>query len=186
MFKPLSLEKYSPDRFAIYVSREVRAGTPNYREVIRAEIGRILSAKGDNFKRLLDLERLPSYPDVGVSIAHCPEASCFALDFSGTPIGIDVEKKSRVSLGLLQRICTQREIGACPEAAHLFTAKEAIWKALNQERRWQVISQFEVGDWTHVDKGLYSFTLPKEQSKPIYQGVSTSIYNCSLSVFPVC
>ena len=86
-------------------------------------------------------DRAPIWPDGMIgSIAHCNSVAIAALAPAGTAgsIGIDIEENTPLPRDLWDTICTPRELGwlaTQPDdqhatlAKHIFTAKEAIYKA---------------------------------------------------------
>lgn len=77
---------------------------------------------------------LPDHPELSVSISHCRAAVAVAVSPEGR-VGIDVECRRKIGDGLMERVCTAKELAAVRAAAdptmaflQLWTRKEAVLK----------------------------------------------------------
>jgi 4'-phosphopantetheinyl transferase EntD len=79
-------------------------------------------------------DRSPAWPDgVAGSISHCRHLAAVAVSRDLPSIGVDVECTHRLRPGTLPAILTAAELARAPvepEATALFSAKEAIFKAI--------------------------------------------------------
>lgn len=79
---------------------------------------------------------LPDLPHLHISISHCRKAVAVAVSETGR-VGIDVESQRRVSVSLMERVCTATELESIGKAdrpdmrfLQLWTRKEAVLKCL--------------------------------------------------------
>lgn len=77
---------------------------------------------------------LPDHPELSVSISHCRRAVAVAVSPEGR-VGIDVECRRKIGIGLVERVCNERERAEVHAAAdptmaflQLWTRKEAVLK----------------------------------------------------------
>lgn len=77
---------------------------------------------------------LPDHPELSVSISHCRKAVAVAVSQEGR-VGVDVECRRRIGVGLMERVCTAEELDAVRADAdptmaflQLWTRKEAALK----------------------------------------------------------
>lgn len=102
------------------------ATNPQYKELIYAALDQALQKSPKAFS----------------SISHTHSEGGFAV--SAFPVGFDVEITSRVTLDLLGRISTEKELSSAPDWASLWCAKEAAFKALKHFQQPKVVSQIEI------------------------------------------
>ncbi|GIL17307.1 MAG: hypothetical protein BroJett040_10580 [Oligoflexia bacterium] len=93
------------------------------------------------------------------SISHTSLLGGFAYTREPLQIGFDLEVTDRVRPEIIQRMSTPAELAAAPGPAHLWCAKEAIFKALVGATQPQVISALEVGDWKREESQIETFCL---------------------------
>ncbi len=88
------------------------------------------------------------------SISHCPNMGGFVASHKPVRLGLDVEENVRVTDEILQRMFSKNEIALCPERKALWTAKEALFKALKEEGQPAVLSDLPELEWVKVDTDL--------------------------------
>ena len=142
--------------FEFYQNPEWSSQSLQYRQKIRNFIfERVCSDT-----HVLDLERPPEIPRARISISHNQKCGGFALlrelpseDFTfneDTGLGFDVELNERCRMPIVRRVCTEGECDIAPNAAALWTAKEAAYKAIPKHRQPFTISMVEVGNWSEL------------------------------------
>lgn len=91
---------------------------------------------------LLDLEVLPKLKKGFVSISHARGLGGYA--YSADWLGFDLETDARVRPELAARISTMEEFSAAPDAASLWCAKEAAYKALAFVEQPTMVTDFSL------------------------------------------
>lgn len=91
------------------------------------------------------------------SISHCPLLGGFVK--SPLPVGIDIEITGRVQWRVVHRVSSQIECSEAPNAAALWSAKEASYKALKHYSQPSVLSQISIGVWEKIDSQTEKFEL---------------------------
>ncbi len=133
-----------------------------YRQEIRQKLydycsKNIPEIKTNEQEKLLDLDKVPNLPGVGISITHCPSVGGFTLSSSHKNIGFDIEESKRIQKEPILRVCTENEVNSAPSIAHLWTAKEASLKSFFRVERPKVISQINIFDWKKKQDNTYLF-----------------------------
>lgn len=90
---------------------------------------------------LLDLNKRPKTNDWNFSISHSDKVGGYIQ--SDQILGMDIERSERVQRRIIQRVSSEKEMAEAPGPDYLWTAKEAVFKALSLE----VMSQAVVGQW---------------------------------------
>ncbi|AZZ35405.1 hypothetical protein CIK05_00845 [Bdellovibrio sp. qaytius] len=90
---------------------------------------------------LLDLNNRPKTADWNFSISHSDKIGGYIQ--SDQIIGMDIERSDRVQKKVVERVSSAIEMSEAPGTDYLWTAKEAVFKALSLE----VMSQAVVTDW---------------------------------------
>ena len=90
---------------------------------------------------LLDLNKRPKTKDWNFSISHSDKVGGYIQ--SDQVLGMDIERSERVQRRIIQRVSSEKEMAEAPGPDYLWTAKEAVFKALSLE----VMSQAVVGQW---------------------------------------
>lgn len=123
------------------ILEEFSSKNPNFRLNIRMGIveSNVLTAKENEL--LLDLNQRPKTADWNFSISHSDKIGGYVQ--SDQIIGMDIERSERVLSKTIQRVSSEKEMNEAPGTDYLWTAKEAVFKALSLE----VMSQAVVGDW---------------------------------------
>lgn len=130
---------------------------PFTRAVIRDHIAKTLpDLRPEDMQMLADLKEPPRPFHWSVSVSHCPSLGGWIAAPRPAQIGFDVELKSRIQLDIVQRVSTSDELERAPEASFLWVAKEAFFKALEDEQP-QVLSQVTILDWRALNDGLWSW-----------------------------
>ena len=101
------------------------------------------------------------------SISHCPSMGGFVASHKPVRLGLDVEENSRVTNEVLTRMFSKNEIGSCPMPHALWTAKEALFKALKDEGQPQLLSDLPELEWSKVDTDfpIYKVTVKNLSGK---------------------
>lgn len=94
-----------------------------------------------------DLARRPTHPNFSISISHCPSLGGFGMCPANYYIGLDIEESNRVTSSVAARVANQDEFHLAPPS-HLWCAKEASFKALQQAFKIKVLSDITTRDWT--------------------------------------
>jgi phosphopantetheinyl transferase (holo-ACP synthase) len=134
-----------------YVNPEWGSGHQGHREKIRVALEHQLSTNWakdvsySEYEALKDLDRIPSFKKIHVSISHGQDLGGFVI--SKKPVGFDLELKDRIHEKIVRRISLEREVAEAPSLAHLWAAKEATFKALREFAQPGVISELEIGAW---------------------------------------
>lgn len=170
--KILYIQTSIDPKLRLILNTEWGSKQPDYRLKIR----NVLSTKFSNrFSReqlamLNDLNWVPQCSDGFVSISHCKAVGGFSL--SQLPHGFDVEEKSRISLDILKRTCSDAERTACGEQylERLWVAKESGLKAHSSGYRKQSGQELLLTDlvctgWqSHFENQIFSFRLTSEKT----------------------
>lgn len=123
------------------ILEEFSSKNPMYRLNIRMGIveSNVLS-KEENSK-LLDLNQRPRTTEWNFSISHSDKIGGYVQ--SDQIIGLDIERSERVQKKVIQRVSSSVEMSEAPGTDYLWTAKEAVFKALSLD----VMSQAVVTGW---------------------------------------
>lgn len=92
-------------------------------------------------ENLLNLDLRPKSNDWNFSISHSDKIGGYIQ--SDQIIGMDIERSDRVQRRVIQRVSSEKEMAEAPGPDYLWTAKEAVFKAMSLE----VMSQAVVGEW---------------------------------------
>ncbi|MBE8221231.1 MAG: 4'-phosphopantetheinyl transferase superfamily protein [Bdellovibrionales bacterium] len=110
------------------------------------------------------------------SISHCKSYGVFACSPRGACdnqfIGVDLELSSRVTKEIINRVSTQVEVFDAPSAENLWTAKEASFKSLT-ENKTQVLNDLIIHSWSPF---LKDETLNKQSKKTFFNPKSSWQY----------
>lgn len=114
---------------------------------------------------------LKEFPLVKFSISHCKNYGVFACSPRENNdhqfIGVDLEINVRVTKEIINRVSTPVEVFDAPSAVQLWTAKEASFKSLI-ENKTQLLSDLLIHSWT-----------PLVEGKPVSSSVSSSASTAS-------
>ncbi len=159
MFKKHPLPLTSNTNAELYLSNSINSNCDNFRLLIRKEIYKFLQKQGLANESLQDLSiSPPKLADISLSISHCSLGSVFAYALNSQPLGVDLEDKSRLSDQIIVRISDDEERALSPIPNLLFSAKEALWKAIASSP-WAVptISQIKITQWESVDEKTWQY-----------------------------
>ncbi|MES2803647.1 MAG: 4'-phosphopantetheinyl transferase superfamily protein [Bdellovibrionota bacterium] len=129
---------------------------------------------------LLDLNQRPKTTDWNFSISHSDKIGGYIQ--SDQIIGMDIERSERVLAKTIQRVSSEEEMKAAPGTDYLWTAKEAVFKALALE----VMSQAVVTDWqpcTFVDTYKFRAIAPEGLTLKHNLGYSQRIMDHNWTIF---
>lgn len=123
------------------ILEEFSSSNPVHRLNIRMGIveSNVLTKEETNI--LLDLSKRPKTNDWNFSISHSDKIGGYIQ--SDQILGMDIERSNRVQRRIIQRVSTEKEMAEAPGPDYLWTAKEAVFKALSLE----VMSQVVVCEW---------------------------------------
>jgi hypothetical protein len=127
------------------VLEEFSAKNPVHRLNIRLGIVESNMFTDEENKNLLDLNQRPKSHSFYFAISHSDVVGGYVQ--SDRVIGFDVERSERVLAKTIQRVSSEAEIAAAPAADFLWTAKEAVFKAVSVH----VLSQIEITNWTRLN-----------------------------------
>jgi 4'-phosphopantetheinyl transferase EntD len=91
-----------------------------------------------------------------VSISHTLEGGGWMAVRRPLQVGWDIEMKDRIRLAVIERVCSKKEIHDAPLPALLWCAKEAYFKALEDEQPSTVV-QIEISGWEALDKSTWTW-----------------------------
>lgn len=115
------------------------------RRVLHATLGRS-SVDTAPIEDWLNLELRPRHPQISISISHTSGMGGFAYCEKPFRIGIDIEKRKRLTPQIAARVGTPEDAHAA-EPAHLWCAKEAAFKAASADFQVRVLSDLTVDHW---------------------------------------
>ncbi|MBC7371482.1 MAG: 4'-phosphopantetheinyl transferase superfamily protein [Bdellovibrionaceae bacterium] len=154
MFKKLGLpqmEVLLAAKVEAFTSPAWASGQFENRQKIRAAMDRQLGLQWlkdisyAEFTSLKNLDKIPTFKKIHVSISHAADLGGFAI--SKSPVGFDIEVIERVKDVIVRRVSNEAEMINAPTPAHLWAAKEATYKALRSFAQPGVISELEIGAW---------------------------------------
>ncbi len=138
-----------------------------------------------DLNQLCNLDEIPSLHFIQkyLSISHCHDLGAIAC--ANQPIGIDIEQTNRIQEKIVARMSTASELQNAPNPAHLWTAKEACFKALLSFQQPQVMSQIEITGWTEISRKLTTFRLNDHDRflAPAGQGAVIQGENITFAIF---
>lgn len=124
----------------IFAKPEWGSHNPSHRELIHTELAPLFADK-----------------NLQTSVSHCKGMGVVVASTSA--IGVDVEVKDRVVEEVVARVSSPEEVLAAPSPASLWSAKEAIFKALRSYNQPSVISKISVGAWKNIDSQTETYRL---------------------------
>lgn len=142
-FKDAELEAFIDDSWGSLV--------PGYRERIRAALQQRLKTQWNEDVLIPEIQAAgqvnapPRFKKIFVSISHSKMFGGFVI--GRRPVGFDIENPERVEEKIVQRISVPDELKLAPSPAHLWTAKEATYKALLHYQQPKVIAEVLIGGW---------------------------------------
>ncbi|HEX4924186.1 MAG TPA: hypothetical protein VFV50_08870 [Bdellovibrionales bacterium] len=169
-----------------------RNWTPDKKHDIRVQLTAELDKRGWRSPKD-ELEDSPPYsPKFSISISHSPAGGGFAVVPKPYQVGLDLEDEKRLTEKITARVCQEGEMNDAPDWRHLFTAKEAVFKALWEREQPATIAQIRIFDWAPV-KGGYLFkaqtpaknTTPHSSPIPNGMGLAMTQYGIRFAIFSV-
>lgn len=133
-----------------------RNWTPDKKQDIRRSLEAALDKRGWRSPKDDLFDSPPYSPKFSVSISHSPVGGGFAVVPKPFQVGLDIEDEARLTERIVDRVCLEGEMSDAPDWRHLFTAKEAVFKALWERDQPATISQIRICDWAPL-KGGYLF-----------------------------
>lgn len=129
---------------------------------------------------LLNLNLRPKTKDWNFSISHSDKIGGYIQ--SDQILGMDIERSDRVQRRIIQRVSTEKEMAEAPGPDYLWTAKEAVFKALSLE----VMSQAVVEKWqktAFADTFKFSAIAPNDLKLKHNLGYTQRILDHSWTIF---
>jgi hypothetical protein len=100
---------------------------------------------------LADLKKLPDTARFSVSVSHCPGLGGFVVVAKSgdkpVVVGFDIESADRVNEKTAARVSLPEEVSAMPSPAHLWSAKESVFKSLRGNSQPSALSQINIHEW---------------------------------------
>jgi 4'-phosphopantetheinyl transferase EntD len=128
-----------------------------HREKIRMDLKAALLEAGESeHPGLTDLRQPPRPAKFSVSISHTQGFGAWIACARPQRIGLDIESRARIKREIVARVSTPSELAAAPRFEYLWCAKEAYFKAMENDQP-ATISHLEVSGWRERD-GLFTFT----------------------------
>ena len=138
-------------------SEEWGAGSPTSRLWIRQSLTTALGLEAEEAAGLANLDLVPRPRSWSVSISHTPGIGGWMAVRRDHQIGWDVERKVRVKPNIIQRVCQDDEVAGAPQAALLWGAKEAFFKAL-EDFQPLTLPELTIVDWQCTGPELWAWT----------------------------
>lgn len=133
------------------------AAVPNARKSVRNSLMTAdLGWNDDDIAAIGDLSQVPRPYEWSVSISHTHDMGGWLAVPRPAQIGWDVELKTRIKKSLVKRVCSPVEVGEAPSPLYLWSAKEAFYKALEDDQP-AVVTQLTVTAWLAVTSELWSW-----------------------------
>lgn len=126
----------------IHLSPDFSSDKTGFREKIKAE-----------------LAKFQLHSQAQKSISHTNTLGGFALTQDPIQLGFDLEISDRVRPEIIRRMSTQKEVDEAPSPAHLWCAKEAVFKALVGATQPQIISELHIGNWQKTESQIETYCL---------------------------
>lgn len=127
------------------ILEEFSSKNPAFRLNIRMGIVESNVLTPQENEQILDLNQRPRTAQWNFSISHSDKIGGYIQ--SDQIIGMDIERSDRVQKKIIQRVSSEKEMTEAPGADYLWTAKEAVFKALSLD----VMSQAVISDWQPTD-----------------------------------
>jgi hypothetical protein len=162
------------------LSKEWSSENSSYRQQIRKAIETHFTSAftREQLALLSDLNWRPQADGGYFSISHCKSLGGFT--FSQYKHGFDTEELSRISVGVLERTCSEKELKDSPRTEFLWVAKEAGLKAYSllqdipgeapaayaanglpgSDATPLLVTDFTASEWnSHFENRVFSFRL---------------------------
>lgn len=133
------------------------SGAPGHRDKIRLDAQTELIRAGETeVSDLTDLAKIPRPHSWSLSITHAQNLGAWIAVKRPMRIGLDIEVAARIRPAILERVCSSHEIAAAPRPEFLWSAKEAYFKALENEQP-AAITELEISGWAAQESGVFAF-----------------------------
>jgi 4'-phosphopantetheinyl transferase EntD len=120
------------------------AGNEGHRDAIRRHLAENLSLVDP---AVTDLSAPPDVSTWSISISHTTDLGGWLAVNKPRQIGFDLEVRARVREAVVRRMCTPDEIERVSDLALLWSAKEALFKAMARGQP-ATLSQLRIVEWT--------------------------------------
>ncbi|MBX3033806.1 MAG: 4'-phosphopantetheinyl transferase superfamily protein [Bdellovibrionaceae bacterium] len=165
------------------------AGRGHLREAIARHLRTLLGPlTTEEEAQIRDLSRpLTRVRGRGISISHTRGLGGFLS--APRACGFDVEMVSRVNEKAVARVSKPAELRSAPSPAHLWTAKEAAYKAFGSFDDVSLLSRIETVNWSPLDKdsrsGIFQAKNLSDSSSPSGLGcvIESEIYLIAAFLF---
>ncbi|QDK39394.1 4'-phosphopantetheinyl transferase superfamily protein [Bdellovibrio sp. NC01] len=155
----------------IYAETNWGSHNPEHRTLIHEKLNALKSAD----------------PALHTSVSHTNGLGVIAA--CSSPIGVDAELTARVLPAIIARVSSPEELSQAPNAASLWSAKEATFKALKSYEQPSVVSKISIGEWQNIASQFETFRLMNASifgSPSSGVGVVTHLPHHTLSFFVFC
>jgi hypothetical protein len=142
----------------LVLSSDFSSSQSNYRQFIRQDVIQKYANKLSNaeIEDIQNLKIVPTAKNIFFSISHNERQGGYTA--SAVRHGFDIEIKSRMTAPIIQRVSSAEEVASAPDLRFLWSAKEAVFKALGDSSK--VISELTIGHWVSQNNtGLWSYQL---------------------------
>lgn len=153
-FAQLKLLAKELDKIELFTSTDWSSCESNHRLLVRKDIKHQLKLLDDT---VLDLEKIPELPHGFVSISHSLQVGGYVYS-PVSMVGLDIESTHRVNPDIIRRVSTQEELAIAPTPAHLWCAKEALYKALRGISQPKTISAIQFSSWQPIGDFYKAFS----------------------------
>ena len=137
------MTRVAPD-FRGEVRPDFGAGTEGHRDAIRGHLARVL---GVTDPTVTNLSAPPELNHWSVSITHTLDRGGWLAVPKPRRIGFDLEVRARVREATVRRMCSPEEVARVGDLALLWSAKEALFKAMAKGQP-ATLSQLKIAEWT--------------------------------------
>lgn len=185
LFKELQLVIPEIAHAELFLDSKWGSKNPHYRLELRQTIQTWIHQKqiaqnlldyDQKIKNLLDLNLVPQLSPLGsVSVSHTLKLGGFLglcnlqLTTKHPALGFDIEELDRIKEDTVKRVCSAQELIDAPEFKYLWGAKEALFKASNNEtpssNSIKLLSEIQLSNWTKISKNWTQADFNKNQKK---------------------
>lgn len=114
------------------------------------------------------------------SLSHTQSCTGYAVAYSDSPLGFDLEEASRVTPKLLKRIKHSDDLPDALNSPMLWSAKESAFKAIFMNES-STLSQIAITSWRQSQNGFISFEA--RGAGTMGSGVASKIQSLSIAIF---
>ncbi|MCB9073824.1 MAG: 4'-phosphopantetheinyl transferase superfamily protein [Bdellovibrionaceae bacterium] len=164
---PLLPPRYSSLR--IFRAPHLGSQHKDHRTLLRKMISDTLVAEGHSApEHVDDLDQRLQHDSLSISVSHTIDASIFAWIPKPLQVGVDIELVNRITDPVIERVSTEEEVNTAPDVKLLWTAKEAVFKAISPQAK--TMSEIEIYNWQPVSGHTYTFQTRRQPSGEIIDG----------------